>query len=199
MPGASWVFPLDTLDSLGAFLAVEMNGEALARDHGAPVRLGVPGWYGCAWVKWVDEIRLVGPDEPASSQMREFAARTHQPGEPDLARDYLPATIDLAATAVRVEKRRLDGRIYYRVVGIVWGGDRPVDRMRIRFGARDQSRPMQICPAPTTHRSWSLWEYRWQPPAPGVYGIALTADDPSIRTRRLDLSFYVRLVRVDEI
>ncbi len=34
-----------------------MNGHALTPDHGAPVRLVVPGWYGCAWIKWVNDIR----------------------------------------------------------------------------------------------------------------------------------------------
>ena len=37
-----------------------MNGEPLPPDHGMPVRLVVPGWYGCAWIKWVNGIRLVG-------------------------------------------------------------------------------------------------------------------------------------------
>ena len=53
--GASWIFPLDGLERLGAFLAVTMNGEPLTADHGAPVRLVVPGWYGCCWIKWVNE------------------------------------------------------------------------------------------------------------------------------------------------
>ena len=43
IPGASWVFPLSTLDSFGAFLAVRVNGEPLPLDHGKPVRLVVPG------------------------------------------------------------------------------------------------------------------------------------------------------------
>ncbi len=34
-------------------LAVHMNGAPLPRDHGFPVRLIVPGWYGCACIKWV--------------------------------------------------------------------------------------------------------------------------------------------------
>lgn len=196
-PGASWAFPLAMLERLGAFLAVEMNGTPLPLDHGAPVRLVVPGWYGCAWIKWVDGIRVVGEDAPATSQMREFAGRTHQQGEPALARDYQAPAIDLAATPIRVEQRRLDGRLYYRIVGIVWGGEAPVDRLQIRFGALEPYQPLRICPAPATHRTWSLWEYRWHPPAPGVYGIVLKADDPSIRTRRLDLSYYIRLVRID--
>ena len=106
IPGASWIFPLSSLDRLGAFIAVRMNGEPVPLDHGRPLRLVVPGWYGCAWIKWVNEVRLVGPDEPATSQMREFAGRTHQTRRHDLARDYAPAEIQTAATPVRVEKRR---------------------------------------------------------------------------------------------
>ena len=88
--GAGWVIPLTSLDRLGAFLAVRMNGEPLPLDHGRPVRLVVPGWYGCAWIKWVDQIRLVGAGEPATSQMKEFAGRTHQSARHDLARDFAP-------------------------------------------------------------------------------------------------------------
>jgi DMSO/TMAO reductase YedYZ molybdopterin-dependent catalytic subunit len=73
--GASWIFTFEQLTRAGAFLATHMNGAPLALDHGAPVRLFVPGWYGCACIKWVNEIRLVGENEPATSQMQEFAAR----------------------------------------------------------------------------------------------------------------------------
>lgn len=197
-PTASWVYPLDALDRMGAFLAVRMNGQPLPPDHGAPVRMAIPGWYGCTWIKWVNEIRLVGADEPATAQMREFAARTEQTGVPDLARDYKPAEIDLTGTPVRVEKRRVDGRLEYRIVGIIWGGDRPVDRMRIGFG-KDEWTDLQICPAPKTHRIWSMWEHRWRPTAPGLYDIALKSADPSIRTRRLDRGYYTRQVRVDGV
>ena len=134
--GASWVFPLASLSKLGAFLAVRMNGEPLPADHGKPVRLVVPGWYGCTWIKWVNEIRLVGPDEPSTSQMIEFAGRTHQGQAFKLAREFLPAEIQTAATPVRVEKRRTASGIHYRIVGIVWGGTKAVDRLAIRIQPR---------------------------------------------------------------
>ena len=131
--------------------------------------------------------------------MIEFSLRTHQTRIPKLARDYEPPVIDLAATPIRVEKRRIDGRLEYRVVGIVWGGDRPVDRLLIRFNAGDQPRPFSYARLRARHRTWSLWDYRWRPDEPGVYNIALRAADPSIRTRRLDVSFYVRRVVIDEV
>jgi DMSO/TMAO reductase YedYZ molybdopterin-dependent catalytic subunit len=198
-PGASWILPLDTLAKTGAFLAVRVNGEPLPRDHGAPVRLVVPGWYGCSWIKWVNDVRYVGADEPVTAQMIEFSLRTHQRSVPKFARDYEAPEIDLAAMPIRVEKRRVDGRLEYRVVGIVWGGQAPVDRLMIRFRVGEPPRPFTLCPRPTSSRAWSLWDYRWRPTEPGLYSIALTAADSSIRTRRLDVSFYVRRVFVDEV
>lgn len=199
LSGASWVLPLDAVERLAPFLAVRMNGQPLTADHGAPVRLAVPGWYGCAWIKWVNELRWVGADEAATTQMMEFAFRTHQDGIPALARDYADPVIDTAAMPIRIEQRRVDGHVEYRVVGIVWGGTHAVDRLVIRFGSRDRGTTFPICPAPASHHSWALWSYRWRPEEPGYYDIALRAADPQVRTRRLDLSFYIRRVRIDEI
>ena len=197
--GASWVLPLADLEKLGAFLATRMNGAPVPDDHGKPVRLVIPGWYGCAWIKWVNEIRLVGPDEPATSQMVEFANRTHQTAPHKLARDYAPADIQTAATPVRVEKRKGPNGLEYRIVGIVWGGTKAVDRLAIRF-AKDQAfTPFSICPAPKTHVMWSLWEYRWKPTAPGTYDIALEVPDQSIPQRRLKSGYYLRQVKIDEV
>jgi DMSO/TMAO reductase YedYZ molybdopterin-dependent catalytic subunit len=197
--GASWVLPLASLDSLGAFLAVRMNGDVLPLDHGRPVRLAVPGWYGCSWIKWVDEIRLVDASEPATTQMREFAARTHQTAVHDLAGAYAPPVIQTAATAVRVEKRLGASGLEYRIVGIVWGGARTVDRLAIRFSDSEAWVPFDVCPAPGNPAIWSLWSYRWKPAAPGVYSIALKVPDSAVPQRRLESGYYVRQVRIDEV
>jgi DMSO/TMAO reductase YedYZ molybdopterin-dependent catalytic subunit len=208
--GASWVFPLSSLDKLGAFLAVRMNGEPVPADHGKPVRLVVPGWYGCTWIKWVNEIRLVGPDEAATTQMVEFANRTHQAEPFKLAKDYTPADIQTAATPVRVEKRRTATGIEYRIVGIVWGGTKVVDRLAVRitpsapkpqpFDSKSgEFTPFAVCPTPKTHATWNLWEYRWKPAAPGTYDIALKVADPSVLQRRLETGYYMRQVKIEEV
>ena len=197
--GASWVFPLADLEKLGAFLAIRMNGQPVPADHGKPVRLAVPGWYGCSWIKWVNDIRLVGPEEQATSQMVEFAARTHQTAPHKFARDYAPADIQTAATPIRVEKRLGPQGLTYRIVGIVWGGSKVVDRLQIRFGNDQPFTPFAVCPTPKTHTMWSLWEYSWKPAAPGIYDITLEVADQSVPQRRLKSGYYMRQVKIEEV
>ncbi len=197
--GASWIFTLEQLRSSGAFLATEMNGQPLTKDHGYPIRLFVPRWYGACCIKWVNEITLVDDEAPATTQMREFATRTFQSGQPGLAREYKPASLDLAAMPIRIEQWRRDGRVAYRIVGVVWGGTEPADSLQIRFNPGQQYAPVTVCPAPTTNDTWTPWSHVWKPGERGRYRIVLNAADPSIRTERLDVYFYAREVVIDEI
>ena len=167
VPGASWIFSRDQLDR--AILAVRMNDRPLPRNHGSPVRLIVPGWYGCACIKWVTAIELVSDDAQPTSQMWEFARRTHQPGLPELARDYVPAVIDTAATPIRIEKWTVGGTIEYRVIGILWGGTKPTNALSIRFRASSPWTKVDDFPMPKTMDTWTMWTHTWRPTATGRY------------------------------
>lgn len=197
-PGCSWVFSFEDLLGAGAFLATHMNGEPLTEDHGAPVRLFVPNWYGCTCVKWLNEIELVDDSQPSTSQMKEFAQRTHQIGTPAMAMDYKPATMDQTAMPIRVEKWRVDGAITYRVWGIMWGGYETTDALAVRFGASGYG-PVDMCPPHDSNSTWSLWWHQWTPEATGQYEIQCRIEDPAIITKRLDIGFYNRIVVVDEV
>jgi hypothetical protein len=203
VPGASWIFPPDDLQR--AVFAIRMNGVPLPRDHGFPVRLIVPGWYGCSCIKWVDRVELVPDEAPATTQMREFAARTHQPtaemraGEPAAARDFIAASIDTAAMPIRVEKWLVGGRLTFRITGLIWGGTKPTNALSIRFRSGGPWTRVDDCPTPASTLTWSLWAHTWRPESPGRYQIVLRVDDPTIRTRRLDVFFYVRDVLIDEV
>ncbi len=191
--GASWIFGLDELRESGAFLATEMNGAPLRVDHGYPIRLVVPGWYACAAIKWVNEIVLVDEEAPATDHMREYAGRTHQDAEtPRLARDFRPATIDVAAVPVRVERHgATDGRTAYRIVGVVWGGASAGRQLNIRLNADLSWSPVQEIERNPTG-PWTLWSHSVPSLAPGRYRIELAVRDPAVRTRRLAAGFYAR-------
>ena len=51
--------PLDLTRDPDVLLATGMNGHPLPAQHGFPLRLVVPGWYGMASVKWLREVRVV--------------------------------------------------------------------------------------------------------------------------------------------
>jgi DMSO/TMAO reductase YedYZ molybdopterin-dependent catalytic subunit len=197
-PGASWIFTFDQLRSSRAFLATKMNGQPLGMDHGAPVRLVVPGWYGCTCIKWVNEITLVVEDSAATSQMREYAGRTMQTGVPLLAKDYQPASVDAAAMPVRVEKWLVGGKIKFRVVGIQWGGSRPIEGLEIQFNPEEEYVPVTNFKI-GANDSWNFWSHAWTPQRTGKYLIRLRLKGSNNVTRRLDSGYYVRSVVVTEI
>ncbi len=198
VPGANWVFSIGDLKAAGAFLATEINGNPLTGDHGAPVRLMVPGWYGCACVKWVTAISFMDDTAEATSQMQEYAARTHQKGVPAAARDFQPATIDQAAMPIRIEKWLVEEKIKHRVVGIAWGGNTPVKALLIRFNPEEDYVLVDNF-VQTKNEPWTLWTHAWSPKEPGTYSVRLTVKDPAVRTRRLDSGYYVRSVEISEV
>jgi len=198
VPGASWVFSIGDVKTAGAFLATKMNGNLLTADHGAPIRLVVPGWYGCTCIKWVSAISFLDDTAEATSQMQEYAGRTHQKGVPALARDFQPATIDQAAMPIRIEKWLVGEKIKYRVVGIAWGGNTPVKSLMIRFNPEEDYVAVDHF-VQTKNDPWTPWMHAWSPKEPGTYSIRLMAKDPAIRTRRLDSGYYVRSVEISEV
>lgn len=197
-PGAAWIFTFEQLAAAGAFFATEMNGMPLPNDHGAPLRLYVPGWYGCSCIKWVNSLRFVDASEPATDQMREFAGRTHQPRAATLAADFLPAIMDQSAMPVRVEKWDVDGEIVYRVFGILWGGSTPTDELILGWGGDNQVR-VETCPPHSMNAMWTVWQSAWRPGTSGEYSLRMRIEDPAIPTNRLDTGYYARSVDADEV
>jgi len=204
MPTCSWIFTREQLEQTGAFLATRMNGQPLPKDQGAPVRLVVPDWFGCTEVKWINEIKLVDNNQPATLQMLEFSGRTgqethHDPSistvhhevGPKLARDYVPANIGPSLLPVRVEQWRLGGKLVYRVVGITWGDPSRNDKLKIRFrffgkGAREAKyEPVLFCKARTSISSYGIWVHLWEPKRMGPYLIDVRFSSPSVRSRRM--------------
>lgn len=198
VPGASWNFSRAQLQDTGAFLATGMNGGELPLDHGAPVRLVVPGWYGCTCIKWVDQIEWVGEDEPATSQMKEYAGRTEQDGIPELAKEFAPAAMEPAAMPIRIEQWQVGDEIRYVIVGILWGRPDAVKRLEIQVASDGPYAPVPVL-EPARGEGWRFWAYRWTPDHPGDYTIRLRVAEPALQTRRLDRGYYARTVRIDRL
>src|SRR6185503_2202466 len=65
-------------------VAYEMNGAPLPPQHGAPLRLVVPRWYGMASVKWLQAIEAIDRPFDGFQQARgyHFRRRAEEKGEP---------------------------------------------------------------------------------------------------------------------
>ena len=89
--------PLDEALGDDVLLAYEMNGAPLLPQHGFPLRLVVPGWYGMAHVKWLTRITVVAEPFTGYQQAHAYRFRRDEddPGEP-LTR-IVPARADGAA------------------------------------------------------------------------------------------------------
>ncbi|KAG2183871.1 hypothetical protein INT44_008882 [Umbelopsis vinacea] len=61
------------LDEYGdVLLAYEMNGKALTRDHGYPIRVVVPGYIGARSVKYLKTITIQNHESDAYFQQRDY-------------------------------------------------------------------------------------------------------------------------------
>jgi DMSO/TMAO reductase YedYZ molybdopterin-dependent catalytic subunit len=63
---------LTDLAKSDAILAWEMNGEPLTADHGFPVRVIVPGWYGVQNIKWLTGLEVSNERFMGRFQARDY-------------------------------------------------------------------------------------------------------------------------------
>ena len=106
--------------------------------------------------------------------------------------------MDQTGMTIRVEKWRAERELYYRVWGLLWGGDRTTDNLVIRFREDLPWKPLDSYEH-RTNRTWTLWSHTWRPKTPGRFAIQLQVEDPAIRTRRLDRGHYTRQVDIEEV
>ena len=197
--GASWIFTPDQLYANDSFLATHINGARLTADHGGPFRLVVPGFYGCASIKWVKEITLLDDgDAESTSQMLEYALRTGQRGLPSLAREYAPPHVEPAAMPIRVERWRIGSELHYQVIGIAWGGREVETEWEIQFNPDAEYAQIRSVAALPGKYTWALWKHEWKPIAPGKYSIKLRPRDPAVPARRARSGHYMRSVTISE-
>ncbi|WP_370614304.1 sulfite oxidase [Mumia sp. Pv 4-285] len=176
---------IDEVERGEVFLATAMNGAPLPPQHGAPVRLVVPGWYGMAHVKWL--IRITILDRPFDGFQNATAYRIKRdPGDP-------------GEPVTRIEPRALirppgfpdfqtRGRIVdagrHVLTGRAWSGFAPVERVEVSSdGAATWSdAEIEPCSAPY---AWQAWRSTWHA-MPGPTELCVRATDAEGRTQPLE-------------
>jgi sulfane dehydrogenase subunit SoxC len=156
-------------------LAWEMNGAPLLPQHGAPVRLVVPGWYGMASVKWLTGIEVL--DRHFEGFQNTVAYRltteTGDPGEP-VTRIRPRALLAPPGFPDFMSRTRVVDVGQHELVGRAWCGTAPVDRVEVSVdGGRNwKDAELDRSAGPW---AWRRWTFRWDAAEPGLHELTCRA------------------------
>jgi DMSO/TMAO reductase YedYZ molybdopterin-dependent catalytic subunit len=155
-------------------LAYEMNGEPLQPQHGHPLRLLVPGWYGMTSVKWLSRIEAVAQPFEGYQQAGTYRFKTDadDPGIP-VSRIRVRALLTPPGIPDFFTRRRIldAGRVTLR--GRAWGGAAPIRRVEVGVdGAWTDARLEQ----PVGEWAWRGWSFDWDATT-GEHELACRATD----------------------
>ena len=165
-----------------------MNGRPLEPQHGAPLRLIVPGWYGMASVKWLTSIEAVAEPFSGLQQVGSYNVRK-DPGDPG------ERVTRIRVRALMTPPGRPDFPTLQRVAdagpttlrGRAWSGDGPVARVEVAVdGVWADARLEE----PVGAFAWRGWSYEWQA-TPGPHELSCRATDASGPSQPLEQDWNV--------
>jgi DMSO/TMAO reductase YedYZ molybdopterin-dependent catalytic subunit len=155
-------------------LAYAMNGAPLPPQHGAPLRLIVPRWYGMASVKWLHAVEALDQrfDGLQQASGYHFRSAAGDKGEPcTLMRVnslMVPPGIPDFYTRRRVARA---GRI--EIAGRAWSGAGAIER--VELGVNGVWRDAVVAKRQHEH-AWQAWHAAWDA-APGEHELGCRATD----------------------
>jgi DMSO/TMAO reductase YedYZ molybdopterin-dependent catalytic subunit len=152
-------------------LAWDMNDEPLLPQHGFPLRLVVPRWYGVASVKWLSSIHASATRFDGYFQRERYIyLKEHGTlhGEP--------------VTSMRVRSlitNPADGdemRGKVSVQGIAWSGSGPIQHVEVSVNDGESWREAELLPPPSAFAA-TPWRRSWYPKRDGAHSIMARATD----------------------
>ncbi len=166
-----------TLDeALGgeALLAFELNGEPLPPQHGAPLRLVVPGWYGMTSVKWLERITVL--DRPFAGYQQAQAyhfRRTEDDAGTPVTRIRPRSLMVPPGMPEFMSRRRFVEPGACVLEGRAWSGVAPIASVDV--GVDGEWAAANVEPAPDSW-AWAHWTYEWNA-EPGDHELLCRARD----------------------
>ena len=175
-------------------LCYEMNDEPLPPEHGFPVRLIAPGWYGVANVKWLTRIEVLDHRYAGNFMARDYVTIREEQRDGETVWTFTTVSHDRLKSAPAKVTRR-DFR--YTIKGVAWGA--PIAAVDVQIDHGPWMPARLYGPPPPTKKphgfSWRFWTFDWGTPAPGEHQITSRAfdvdgniqpapDDPYLASRR---------------
>lgn len=180
--------PKDIAD-LDVLLVWGMNGQPLLPQHGAPLRIIVPGWYGMASVKWLTGIEASTTRFDGFQQIQGYHYRT-VPGE-----QGTPITRILVKSLIRppgvpdwVTRKRWMQAGTVTLEGRAWsGGGVPIAKVEVLLDG--SWREAELLPRMGRY-AWTGWRIDWTA-TPGVHQLMCRATDAEGNTQPLHSAYDV--------
>ena len=149
-------------------LAFAMNGAPLPPEHGFPLRLVLPGWYGMSQIKWLTRIELIDRPYEGRHMARNYQSlRAVKSPQGTLWLDSSISRNNLKSVVARVTRRMVDRRFEYKIAGAAWGGSGRIASIEIQIdgGAWVRANIDQRA----GDAAWVLWSAPWREPAAGEH------------------------------
>jgi len=166
-----------------AILATTMNGQPLPPEHGFPLRLILPGWYGVAQIKWLTRIEVLDRRYEGPHMSRNYHtlhAASSRPDAPFLLETSISRT-RLKSVVARVTRRQRGTGRSFRIAGAAWGGGRRIERVEVRVDDGPW-RAAHIDERRGEH-AWLLWSLDWTDATPGRHTLVSRAIDAAGHTQ----------------
>jgi DMSO/TMAO reductase YedYZ molybdopterin-dependent catalytic subunit len=166
--------PLATARHDDILLAYEMNGEPLTKDHGFPLRLVVPSWYGMASVKWLTRINLTAEPFDGFFQQRRYVM-INEGREDTLDREPITRFKVKSVISSPRHGEVIQGPVF-NIRGFAWTGVGQVTRVEISTDGGRNWRDATLLGDPVPN-VWREWELPWEGTRPGHYILKARATD----------------------
>jgi sulfane dehydrogenase subunit SoxC len=176
---------LPLADTLEGLLAYEMNGAPLPPQHGFPLRLMVPGWYGMTNVKWLARITLL--EEPFTGFQNTVAYRMYgadgEAGEPVTRMLPRALMVPPGVPDFLTRERVLDpGPV--SLIGRAWSGYGPIELVEVSTDGGASFAPAWL-DEPIGEHAWRGWRFDWDA-QPGRHVLSSRATDAAGHTQPLE-------------
>jgi DMSO/TMAO reductase YedYZ molybdopterin-dependent catalytic subunit len=155
-------------------LCWELNGKPLTQGHGFPLRLVVPGWYGVAWVKWLNRIEVHDRRFMSKFMARDYVTiRGEERGGRTVWRETSVSLMNIKSLVGRVLRLR-NGNL--RVSGAAWTDGTPLRGVDLRIDDGPWI-PVDLDRSRSARYAWTFWSYEWKNPSPGEHTLVSRATD----------------------
>jgi sulfane dehydrogenase subunit SoxC len=171
---------LSLADADGALLAWACNGEPLPPQHGFPLRLVVPGWYGMTSVKWLQRITVVSEPFEGYQMVTGYRLRRDEddPGTPVTRIEPRSLMVPPGIPDFMTRRRFLPpGPV--RLEGRAWSGWAPIERVEVGVDGVWADAQTGEPPGPA---AWTPWWFEWDA-GEGEHELCVRAHDASGRSQ----------------